>query len=709
MEAKIRRSEFAQTLERVAACIAAERDRWVLWLPVGLALGIGVYFAIPVEPPLWVGPVTVVAVLSLGAIVAVRVNQSRAYVIAVAMITGIVAVGFSVAQIRTAIVSAPTLAKKLGPVPIVGLVSGVDVLENGRRITLDHPRIAGLNPSQTPESVRVRLRGNQAEVQPGDRVRLLAALAPPPPPSIPGAFDFQRQSFFNGLGAVGYAIGTVEIIAEAPAHEMRAWRFWIARLRRDVATKVYEYVDGAPAAVIVALMTGDRGAIPEPVIQAIRDSGIAHLLAISGLHIGLVAGFLFVSLRCVLALIPPLALRFPVKKIAVVASLVAAGGYMLLAGATIPSQRAFLMIAIVLIAVLVDRRGISMRLVAWAATVILLVRPESLLGASFQLSFAAVLGLVAVYEVLRDARGVEREPRTWRRRVLLYVGGVALTTLVAGVATAPFVIYHFNRFSDYWLVTNMVAVPTTALWIMPWAVVAFVLMPFGLEGLALGPIAIGVDVVIWIASAISQWPGAVSLLPPMPAWGLILVAAGGTWLCLWRGRWRLWGAGVILIGASTTFLVQTPDVLIDGRAKLIAVKGDDGNLTVSSLRAARFSRDVWLRYIGQEERAMLWPRYGPSPDGRLNCDLLGCIYHADGAIIALVNRPEALLEDCQIADVIVSTVPIAGACPTPHTIIDRFDLWRNGTHALWVEGGGVRVKSVNGSRGTRPWVLSPAS
>ncbi len=709
MQATTRLPGIAPAFRAGVGCLAAERDRWVLWLPVGLAFGIGIYFAIPVEPPLWLGPAVIAGLVVLAAVATAHAGRSRVYLVASGMFAGLIAVGFTAAQFRTATVAAPMLAKKIGPVSVVGHVSGVEALANGIRLTLDRPRIARLDPSHTPERVRVRLRGNQPTMRPGDSVRVFAVLAPPPPPAVPGAFDFQRQSFFGGLGAVGFAIGPAEIVDEAPAHGLRASRLWIARLRGDIAAHVYKHVDGAAATVIVALMTGERGAIPTPVIEAIRNSGIAHLLAISGLHIGLVAGFLFVSIRCVLALIPPLAVRFPVKKIAVIASIFGAGGYMLLAGATIPSQRAFLMIAIVLIAVLVDRRGISMRLVAWAATVILIFRPESLLGASFQLSFAAVLALVAVFEAIRDARSSDRRPLTWRKRILLYVGGVALTTLVAGAATAPFVVYHFNRFSDYWLITNMVAVPTTALWVMPWTVVAFILMPFGLEALALAPIAWGVDLVIWIAKTVSSWPGAVSLLPPMPVWGLILVAVGGTWLCLWHGRWRLWGLAAISFGALTTYAVDPPDVLIDGRGKLLAVKSEDGRLTVSSLRAAPFSRGVWLRRVGQDENTLPWPRYGPSPDGRLNCDLLGCIYHSDGSVVALVSRPEALLEDCQIADVIVSTVPVGGGCPAPHTIIDRFDLWRNGTHALWLKDGRVRVESVNGTRGARPWVLRPAS
>ena len=216
-------------------------------------------------------------------------------------------------------------------------------------------------------------------------------------------------------------------------------------------------------------MTGERSAIPPAVMAAVRDSGLAHLLAISGLHIGLVAGILFFGLRGALALVPPLALRYPIKKWAAAAAIPGAFAYALVAGATVPSQRAFLMIGLVLLAVLLDRRGLSMRTVAWAAVIILLLHPESLLGASFQLSFAAVTALIAGYEVVRGRRrlGGNGPPVIWRR-ILFYVGGVALTTLIAGAVTAPFAAYHFNRLAAYGLAANLIAVPVTALWIMPW-------------------------------------------------------------------------------------------------------------------------------------------------------------------------------------------------------------------------------------------------
>jgi len=692
---------------RIAACLVSDRDRWVLWVPVGLGVGIGLYFGLPTEPPFLLGPAIVLAVLTLGFLGGGPAERRRAGVQFISLAIGIIAIGFTLAQVRTSMVAAATLTKRLGPTSISGRIVRLETLSSGARLTLDQLRIGRLDGEQVPERVRVRLRGEQPPLHPGDWVQVRAVLNPPPPPASPGAFDFQRQSFFQSLGAVGFAVSTARVIAKAEEKGFANFSLWLAGLRTTVAERVHDHLKGSTAAVVVALMTGERGAIPKPIMAAIRDSGLAHLLAISGLHIGLMAGFLFISIRGVLALVPPIALRYPIKKWAALASIVGAGGYVLLAGATVPSQRAFLMIGLVLMAVIMDRRGLSMRLVAWAALVILFLQPESLLGASFQMSFAAVVALVATYEYVREVRPFRSEPPTVFGRILLYFGGVALTTVVAALATAPLALFHFNRLADYGLAANLLAVPVTALWIMPCAFVALLLMPVGLSGLALTPMGWGVDVVIWAAERVASWPGAVTLLPTMPTWGLVSIALGGIWLCLWRGLWRFWGLFGVMFGMAALLVVESPDVLVDGRGKLLAVRGATGDLTVSSLRSAPFSREQWMRRDGQGSTPSLWPRTGFSTDGHLACDHLGCIYRTSGNVVALVQSPEALSEDCRTANVVISTVPVRGPCPVAETIVDRFDLWRSGAHAFWLKQGKVLVESVNDSRGDRPWVLQP--
>jgi competence protein ComEC len=286
---------------------------------------------------------------------------------------------------------------------------------------------------------------------------------------------------------------------------------------------------------------------------------------------------------------------------------------------------------------------------------------------------------------------------------------VALTTLIASTATAPFAVYNFNRFAAFALAANLIAVPLTSLFVMPAAVIAFCLMPFGLEALALVPMGWGLGGVIWVAETVAAWPGSVVLLPALPALGIGLVALGGLWLCLWRGGWRYWGTLGIAAGLAGFALVRPPDILVDGAGKLFAVRGGAGNYLVSSRRGARFTRETWLRRAGQGPAAAPeWPRRGSALNGRLACDGLGCIYRRHGLEVALVHDPLALMEDCRRADLVISRVPVLGACPSAMAVIDRFDLWRKGGHAVWIGPRGFRIESVAQRRGRRPWVLSRA-
>lgn len=694
-----------RALQWLGGALAGERERWALWVPVGFGLGIAVYFALPDEPPWGLGA----ALTAFAALLAA--SRWRRFVAGdggwfVAWLAlGLVAAGFAAAQIRTAHVSAPALTERVGPTTLIGRVAEVETLPEATRVTLEKPRLTRVAPHRTPERVRVRVRA-APDLVPGQWLSVRAVLSPPPAPAAPGAYDFQRAAFFQRLGAVGFAVSPVEIVAEPADDAAGSFALALQRLRQNVTATVRAAIGGPAGAVAAALMTGDRAAIPKDLMDAIRDSGLAHLLAISGLHIGLVAGILFIGVRGTLALVPPLALRYPIKKWAAVAAIPGAAAYALISGATVPTQRAFLMIGLVLIAVVVDRRGLSMRLVAWAALVVLALQPESLLGPSFQMSFAAVVALIAGWEVMSASRRFDETPALWRRGMFRYLGGVALTTLIAGTATAPFALYHFNRYALYGLVANMIAVPATALWIMPWAVVAFLLMPFGLEALALAPMGWGVELVNAVAREVAAWPGAVALLPAMPTWGLALVTAGGLWLSLWRRRWRLAGVGAVAAGMVSIALVRPPDILIDAGG-LVAVRGGDGTLAVSSLRAGRFTREAWLRQAGLEaDAAQTWPASGTSADGRLACDGLGCIVRAHGRTVSLVRDRAALIEDCWRADVVVSTIALGrDPCRGRAKVIDGRDFRQGGAHALWLTPDGVRIESVNENRGRRPWVL----
>ena len=695
----------------------AERTRWPLWLPVLLGCGIGLYFALPVEPPLFAGWTAASFFALLAWILRAQGQGGRAILAAGGCA---LALGLSVAGLRTWWVAAPVLGGEIGPVTVSGQVAEVEARAKGLRVTLENVTVQRLSPDRTPQTVRVTLMGAQPVFEAGDWLQLRAKLSPPPGPAAPGAFDFQRQSYFRGLGGVGFAFGRSQVMGRAPANGVDRLRYGFQRLRGQIADRVRAQVPGAAGQVAAALTTGARGAIPENVLVAMRASGLAHLLAISGLHVGLVAGIVFFAVRAGLALMPPVALRYPIKKWAAACAIAGALFYALIAGATVPTQRAFLMVALVLVAVLADRRALSMRSVAWAALAILVFAPEALLGASFQMSFAAVVALIAVYETLRQNDWFKAGDASVFKRAGRYILGVALTTLVAGLATAAFAAFHFNRVADYSLAANVVAVPITALWIMPWAVLAFVLMPLGLEGLALAPMGWGIEGVLAVAKTVASWPGAQRLVPAFPTWGLALFALGGLWAAIWRGRWRLWGVLPAVLGLASFAFMEVPDVLIDATGKLAAVKTPTGGYRVSTLKAKSFERDVWLRRAGLDAQEGRWPSpgngagngaAGGSEAQAIRCDAQGCVYRVRGQTrVAFATAPEALAEDCARARVVVNLSTAAGPrardCPTA-TRIALDDLARGGAHALYfTKSGDVRVETVRETRGDRPWVVS---
>jgi len=686
---------------RLVDVFVEQRDRWALWIPVLFAAGIAIYFTLTFEPPRAAGSV-VTAALTAAVLAFWRAPAWRIACLAAAL----VAAGFAVAQGRTHAVAAPVLQRDFGPGWVTGRAVGVDRRPEGTRVVLDRLALHGIRAERTPERVRIKLRKGDA-VAVGDRIRLRAKLSPPSPPAMPGAYDFQRHAWFARLGGVGFAYTHAARVAPDGDDDGRTAALWLADLRLGIADRIRAAVPGRAGAVAAALIVGDRSAIPEETIEAMRDSGLAHLLAISGLHVGLVAAILFFGLRLLMALIEPLTLRLPVKKLAAGCAFAGAFFYLFMAGATVPTQRAFVMTGIVLVAVLLDRRAISLRLVAWAAMLVLVLQPESLMGPSFQMSFAAVLSLVAVYERLRGPW------RRWRaeggrlRRVWLYLAGLAVSTLVAGTAIGVIALHHFGRISAYSLVANLVAIPIAAFWIMPWAVLACVLMPFGLERLALAPMAWGIEAMLGAAGTVASWDGAVILLPAMPQWGLAAVALGGIWLCLWRGRVRWVGVAGIALGLASIALTARPDILIDGTGRLMAVRTADGRLSLSGKRVETFAARIWLERNGQAEGdASVWPG-NLGGDGALACDSLGCLYRRGGRSVALVRDPRAYDDDCRPGAVVVSAVPARGHCRAADTVVDRFDLWRNGAHAVWLTRRGATVVSVRQARGDRLWTRAP--
>ncbi len=692
--------------EKLVEFLAAERERWSLWLPVIFALGIGLYFALPVEPPLWLSPAFMLPLCLFG-----WVFRLRQEILLGVLACSALVFGFAIAQTHAVLMAAPTISRPIGPTNVIGRVVEVEKQLTGQRVTLDRLSITGLK-SKPPHRVRVKLPRHAPETQPGERLSMQATLMPPPTPSLPGGYDFARQAWFDRLGAVGYAFSSKRLSPVPTDGLFDRFTIGLSALRHELTGRISKAIGGDAGAVAAALMTGERSGISSELNEAYRNSGLYHLLSISGLHMAMVAGLALMVVRRLFALSEFVALRYPIKKWAAAVAVLVTFAYLLISGLMAPSLRSFFMTCFVLLGVLLDRQAISMRLVAWAAVAVLLYSPDSLLGPSFQMSFAAVIALIAAYEgpfSRFNAGGWgEKEERPWWRKPMIYVIASIATTIVATLATAPYALYHFNRLAPYGLVANLLALPLTGVAVMPLAMVAFLLMPFGLENWALQPLGWAVEAVNMIAIEVGNWKGAGLLLPEPSFAGLLAVTFGGLWLCLWKGNWRKLGLLPIILGLVTAGTGPPPDILIATDFSPLAVRAADGRLLFAQEKGNNFAREIWIRRNGSDLPSGLWPSSGISEDGLLACDGWGCLYSKNGHRVAFVKSPDALEEDCRQTDLVVSLLPLGRqACKGGAQKIDRYELLHKGAHVLRLDPEGLRIETVAEKRGDRLW--TPAS
>ncbi len=685
----------------------AERSRWMLWLPVAMGLGIAVYFELPSEPALWLGPA-----LAAGAFLLVFLSQAGSLARALAIGVMVAALGLGLVAWRTASLAAPVLGRPLFSVNVEGRIADIQRLPQGVRVVLEAVRLKGRHappPEMTPVRVRVSLSRGAPPLHVGDRLLVLANLSPPAGPAAPGAFDFQRVAWYQQLGAVGYALAPAMVIEPGrPDGIVRT----IDALRADVTARILKALPGPEGGVAAALLTGEQSAVDKDIAQAMRDSGLAHILSISGLHIVFVVALVMGLLRYGIALVPPLALRIDAKKAAAVIALLAALFYTALAGAPVPAQRACAMAGFALLAILLDRTALSMRLVAWSAVIVLAAAPESLTGASFQMSFAAVIALIAAWEAgaawrRRLHERAELSTHRWLWRIGAGLAASLATTLVASIATGAFAAYHFNRLSLLGVVANMLGVPLTGFWIMPWGLLAMLLMPVGLEHLALVPMGWGIEGLNAIARTVGGWPDAATLVPSLPGASLWFLTIGGLWLCLWRRRWRWAGLPVAAVGLLLG-PPPAPDLLMSEDGRVLGLRDERGVVHVASTRTDRFVSDAWARRSGQDG-AKRWTASAEQEAAGLGCHTGLCRWRKGPWRIALVSDDRRLAEACISADIVLSTVDAQGHCRGPRLVIDRRDAWRDGAQALWLDELGVRRETANARRGDRPWVPNSPS
>lgn len=613
--------------------LLSEAERWMLWLPVLLGCGIYFYFSLSVEPSIYAGISAFSASVS-GILLAKRWAFLRMLMLAMAMF----ALGFAAAQFQAWRLDTSTLERPIPFTHLRGHLAQVIDTEEGMKLVIDNP-VAEKNwkPLELPQRIRLNLRTAEPQLAAGQEIRLRGGLFPLPQPVLPGGYDIARHFYFEGIGAVGYALPNIEIISQNPPN---AWQEKLSALRQHISRLIRTEISGAAGTIADSLITGEQSAIPKQVREDMAIAGIAHILSISGLHLSLVAGILFVALRQLLVFIPMLALRFPVKKIAAFFALLGTAAYLALAGFPVAANRSFVMAALVLGTVIFDRQVLSMRSVALAAMLILLVSPESLMGPSFQLSFAATAAIVALYETYARKPLAGKFFDSWLLKPWFYLTGIVLTSLVAGLATTPFVILHFQQFTIYQVIANLGTSPLLSFLVMPAAMLAMLGMPFGLQDIGLTLMQYGIDGIIRLSHWVAGLPMAVSYVPGFPAWGMALMTFGGFWFCFWRQKWRMIGIPLVLAGAASLWTMTPPDVVIAPEAVQVALRLHDGHYAMVKGGTRNFTAKIWAESLGFTEYADL----KQLPEWK--CDRAGCFYQSERLTLSLPKRREVAAEDC---------------------------------------------------------------
>jgi competence protein ComEC len=686
--------------DRLREWVRAEAGagRLLPWVPVAFGTGIAFYFAADREPVL---PIAVVTAAILGVATAL-LRRSRFFPLLV--IAACVAAGFATATWRTAHVGHAVLTRPAYSVSLSGFVEARDIRERTDRFVL---RVTAMDGPRLPmrlERVRLSVRKGAAPAV-GSFVEMKARLQPPLAPLRPGSYDFSRDLFFQGIGASGFVTGSIKA-SEPPVAGGLSLHYaaLMQDLRDAIDARIRTTLDGDKRAIATALLTGRRDAITTPVNDAMFISGLGHVLSISGYHMAVVAGVVFFVVRALLALVPVLTVAYPIKKWAAAAALIAAAFYLLLSGAEVATQRSFYMTAVVLIAVMVDRRAITFRTLALAAIVVLVLAPEALVHPSFQMSFAATLGLVALVRI-----GMPRlfaAPENSKAAKVALWGGrelvmLTLASLVAGLATTPYAAFHFHRVTPYGVLANLAAMPVVSAIVMPAGMLGLIAMPFGFDGFFWWLMGVGIDWMIAVTEWVAALPGAVGRITAFGIGPLIVSSLGIILLGLLRTPLRWSGAALLLISIIWALGMPQPDVLISGDGHDVAVRGRDGRLHLMKSGKDAFLVKEWLAADADDRE----PADASLSDG-VSCDGEGCVTPmADGRFVALSLKPDGLADDCARAALIVTATAAPPDCRA--AVIELKRLRAQGATALRWTRAGFNVDAAKPRGTNRPWSPSP--
>jgi len=679
-------------ISSITEMLEFQRHRLILWGPVVFGAGIVIYFALKTEPStmqIWLG-----AGIGLSCVPFIRPRLIiRTVILFTILLTSL---GYSYAAYRTITFKTPVLERHYYG-PVYGRIIGLDrSATNAPRVLLDRLYIPGITAAKTPKRVRISLHGMIPDntLIAGSRVALTTSVSPPSPPVEPGGFDFRRMAWFMSLGGVGYTRNPIIPAYDDAEPDFRARLFSV---RMAVSAIVKRSIEGQNGAFAAAIITGDRSDIDPEILDSLRASNLAHLLAISGLHMGLLSGFVFTLLRYGFAIAPYFALRIRPKKIAAALAILAGAAYLMLSGVSVATQRAFIMTTVVLLAVILDKPAFTLRAVALAAFIVLLIKPYSVLEAGYQMSFAATTALISAYEFL-NRRDVWKRLSYGKWKYAKPVLALMFTSAVAGVATAPISAFHFNQISQYGLAANLLAVPVMGSLVMPSAVFAFLLIPLGLEDLAFWVMGKGIGYILWVATYFSGLDGALTHIKSAPAFVLGGISIGGLILLLWQGKGRAVGVLVIFMSIFVWSKSSRPLVLIDSSGKVFGLQTEAGRV-VNKPRGSGYAVKIWLENDGDPtSQAEAFERDGIDSgkrDAGADIGQTWRVYLYSGDDVRIVNS-----ECRQRTILILSKLDYASEICT---VIDPNYLRRSGAVAVNMKNGTPVFDHSRGAAKNRPW------
>jgi competence protein ComEC len=687
--------------ERLRACLAGlerflefERNQLPLWLPVALGIGIAAWFTLPTHEG-WIATLLGgLAVLLAGAFFGTNRR------IGACLLVGGFAViaGCGLAWIKAEYMAQPVLGHSK-----IETFSGL-ITQVRHQAAQDRYRLIIATDPQLgmPAQVRITVPDDQWSdaVVPGQHVRLRARLMPPAPPAVPAGYDFARTAWFQQLGATGKLAGKIEIL---DTNEAKG-----GGLRDRISSHITKQLSGSEGGIAVALAMGDQGGISDVDQDAMRASGLAHLLSVSGLHITAVVGaVMFVALR-LMSLSPFLALRWPLVILSALAGAGAGIGYTLITGAEVPTIRSCVAALLILAGLAMGREAMTLRLVATGALVVLLLWPEALMGPSFQLSFAAIASLVALHELPIMQRLTLRREEGWSYRWLRAGASLLLTGIVVELALVPIALFHFHKSGVYGALANMIAIPLTTFVIMPLEALALLFDMIGLGAPLWWLTAHALSFLLYLARTVAAVPGAVAMLPSVPIPAFAAMVGGGLWILLWRSHVRSWGAVPLAIGMLWAAFLPPPDVLITGDGRHLAVRGDDGQVAILRPRAGDYVRDMLAErsaYDGVLDDLDALRGAQCSKDMCTVSITRGGRTWRLGATRSQNLMPwAAFTQSCRSVDIMVSERRLPAACQPRWMKIDRSFLERSGGVAITLQN--QRVETVNPVRDDHPWMVA---